>query len=150
MGTEGSGTSATPKKGINAMLAVVISFIVIYNTDVIEIMQVYLSKMGLIFVIVLFGMLLFGLFGGKTGGFTGIWLVVFFILTIFAVVWAVSPDLGFDFFRYNGFLSDRNGFEIVAGLLGLAITLAIIFGAIGAPDNSRRKGIKDTFGELGS
>ena len=89
-GTEEGGTH--PRTNINTVIALLVALIVVVRTEVITVMNNYLSKMTLVIVIVIIFLLLVGLFGANTEGFSGWWLFGFFIVGIIAVFWALSSQ----------------------------------------------------------
>ena len=120
MGTEGQN----PKTNINALLAVIIALIVIVQTDITMVMNMYLSKMALFIVIVLIFLLVLGVFGanvehGLKGGFLGFG----FIISIIAVLWALSPEIGLgEFFdRYYIFTDADRAILLFIGIFFLVL-----------------------------
>ncbi len=107
----GTDQNQKPKTNINTILALIIGLIVVVQTPIIQVMNNYLSKMALFIVIILIFLLVLGIFGanvegGITGGVTGFFVLV---VAILAVLWALSPELGFNdiFNRYLPRDSDR-------------------------------------------
>jgi hypothetical protein len=121
MGTEGE----KPRTNINTLLALIIGLIVVVQTDIVMIMNQYLSKMSLFIVIVLIFLLVLGVFGanvgqGWSGGFAGF---IAFVICVIAVIWALAPDLGFGFFSNYYIFSDADK----ALLLFITIFIAVIW-----------------------
>ena len=107
----GTDQNQKPKTNINTILALIIGLIVVVQTSIVQIINNYLSKMALFIVIILIFLLVLGIFGanvegGITGGVAGFFVLV---VAILAVVWALSPELGFSdiFNRYLPSDSDR-------------------------------------------
>lgn len=107
----GTDDKEKPKTNINTILALIIGLIVVVQTEIVFIINNYLSKMALFIIIVLIFLLVLGVFGanveqGIMGGTAGFFAL---LVAIFAVLWALSPELGFgDFFvRYQPSDSDK-------------------------------------------
>ena len=91
----GTELDRRPKTNINVVIALVIGLIVVANTEIALIMNEYLSRMALFIVIVLILVLTLGIFGANAeGGFSGIPFFIFMLISIGAVIWALSPTLG--------------------------------------------------------
>ncbi|MBS3149274.1 hypothetical protein J4455_01085 [Candidatus Woesearchaeota archaeon] len=96
LGLEGQNA----KTNINAILSLVISFIFIANTDVSQVINSYISNVGLLIVIALLGLVLFGLLGVNVEqGFRGIPLLIAVILAIIGLIWSLKDQtyLGINF-----------------------------------------------------
>ena len=91
LGTEEGGKE--PRRNLNVVLALVISLIVVVRTDITSIMNNYLSKMALFIIVVLIFILTTGLFGASTEGYTGTVFFIAMILSVLAVIWALSGGL---------------------------------------------------------
>ncbi len=91
MGTE----NGKPRTNIDTLLAVIIAFIVVVQTEIVMIMNNYLSKMALLIIIVLIFLLLLGVFGADVSqGLSGWLLGLGFLISVVGVIWALSPDIG--------------------------------------------------------
>ena len=91
MGKEGD----KPRTNINTLLAVIIAFIVVVQTEIVMIINTYLSKMALLIIIVLIFLLLLGVFGANVSqGLSGWLLGLGFFISLIGVLWALSPDIG--------------------------------------------------------
>ena len=121
------------KTNINTILALVIGLIVIANTDISLLMNSYLSKMALFIVIVLIFILTIGIFGANAeGGFTGAPFLIFILIAIGAVFWALSPSLGLELPFY---FSDQDK-SVLFGIIAFVVILFFIT----RRDNPHRNG----------
>lgn len=128
-----------PKTNINAVLAVVISFIVIANTEIVYVMNNYLSRVSLIIIIALLAMLLFGLLGVNVEtGFSGFTLLALVILSIFGILWALNDQnyLGIDL----SFLGSRGSGDGIILLIVAFIVVSILIWVVSPPKSGRQQG----------
>ena len=133
-----------PRTNINMLLGLIISLIVVVQTGIVEIINIYLSKMALFIVIVLIFLLVLGVFGANVErGFSGGILGIAFIICIIAVLWALSPELGLgDFFNRYYIFTDADK----SLLLFLAIFFTVIWFVTKGP---RRAGQTNVFTQIG-
>ena len=90
----GGGTEG-PKTNINVVVSAVIGLLLVVQQNIVSIINSFLPRASLIIIIILVAMLVISLVGGGTSYSGGIFsIAVIFILL--ALVWAVSPDLGFN------------------------------------------------------
>ncbi len=121
-GTTASGKSRT---NINIIVSLIIALITVVQTEIIFIINSYLSRVGLFIVIALAFLLIIGLFGADVeGGFKGGTLAFFFIVAIIAVIWALAPTLGYDlpFWAYV----TGTDFIAIAGLIIFIIVIIML------------------------
>ena len=87
-------------KNFNAVIALVMAFLVVRSTAIVETMNLFLPKVSLISVVIISALLLVGLLLGKTSsGFTGILGGLGMILALVALGWSFfgsSDALGFE------------------------------------------------------
>ena len=91
------------KERINAVIAFVIGLVLIAQQSIVETINMFLPRVSLLFVIILMGLLLISMIGGKEfSGLTGGVFVVMVIVVVVFVVLALSPSLGWEtgFFDY--------------------------------------------------
>ncbi|MBI2670972.1 hypothetical protein HYX18_03280 [Candidatus Woesearchaeota archaeon] len=120
----GTTEDRKPRTNINTLLALIVGLIVVVQTSIVEIINNYLSKMSLFIIIVLIFLLVVGIFGGNIeNGFTGWPLGIAFIISVIAVLWALSPELGLgDFFnRYYIFTDADKGLLLFAAIFFLVV-----------------------------
>ena len=133
MGLEGNN----PKTNINVVLSLVISFIVIANTQVIPVIRSYLSNVGLIIVIALIALILFGLLGVDVDkGLHGYPLLFAVIIAIIGILWALKDQeyLGINLGRIFG----SSGPGDKAGIIiGVAFILCVVFALMHKPKGER-------------
>ena len=138
MGLEGD----QPKTNINVVLSLVISFIVIANTQVIPVIRSYLSNVGLIIVIALIALILFGLLGVDVDrGLHGYPLLFAVIVAIIGILWALRDQeyLGINLGRIfgSGGIGDNAGI-----LIGVAFILFVVLALWHKPKGERERGGK--------
>lgn len=123
-----------PRRNINFVLALVIALIVIVQTDLVYLMNAFLSKMALFILIVVIFFLTVGIFGvNSEEGFSGWPLGVGIIITIIMIIWALNPDLtslGFP----SWFIPTDKDKTILLTLGIFLIVLFILFGRTGGGD----------------
>ncbi len=86
--------SKKPRKNINVIVSLVIGLLVVAQQPVVQAINLFLPKMSLYLIIIIMFLVATGIFGTKTGGFTGIPLIIAVILSIIAVIWSLSPGFG--------------------------------------------------------
>lgn len=122
MGTENN----KPKTNIDSLLAIIIAFIVVIQTEIVMIINTYLSKMALLIIIVLIFLLLLGVFGANvSGGLSGWLLGLGFLISAVGVIWALSPDIGLGnwFSQYYMFTEADKAFLVMLLVIGGVIFL---------------------------
>lgn len=149
LGLEGEN----PKTNINAVLALVISFIFISNTDLGEVIRTYISNVGLLIIIALLALILFGLLGVNVGaGFRGIPLLIAVILGIIGIIWSLKDQtyLGINF----GGLGSGGQYDswIITGIIVFIIVIAVTkpFKGSNIDVNKFSEGVDKQFGKGGS
>jgi len=142
------GKSNEPRTNINVVVAIIFGLIVMVQTDITLLINAYLSKMALFIIIIMVLLLAIGVFGGG-GSVTKSASGLLVILSIVAVIWALSPSIGLNLPRWLDLSPD--GVKIII-LLGAA-ALAMVFVAR-SPNRGNRKsfgeGMKDLLGDIGS
>jgi len=131
----GTQDQEKPRTNINAVLAFVIALIVIVQTDIVAIMNTYLSKMALFIIIVLIAMLVLGMLGGDFSKATGVPMFGI-IIAIAAVIWALTPNLGI--LPYWMHLSDTS----IAWLIVLGVFILIIWFVTSGSKKSENQDVK--------
>ncbi|MBS3146329.1 hypothetical protein J4471_01385 [Candidatus Woesearchaeota archaeon] len=82
-----------PKTNINVVLALVVSFIVIANTEISFFIRSYLSNIGIIIIIATFALIVFGLLGVSVEeGLGGVPLLIAVIVAIVGILWALRDQ----------------------------------------------------------
>jgi len=105
-----------PRTNINSVFSFILSLIVVVNTDVIYLMNIYLSKMSFIIILAIMIMLLTAMISG--GEWTGVTFGFGAILAVGAAIWSLVPyQFGMSRFFY---ISDQT------------ISWLFLFGIIGA------------------
>ena len=148
LGLEGEN----PKTNINAVLALIISFIFIANTDVSRVIRSYLSNIGLIIIIALLALLLFGLLGVNVEqGLRGFPLLIAVIIAIIGIIWSLKDQtyLGINL----GSLGSSGLFDsyFIAAIIGVLLVVFFVWRKPGLkPDwDKYSKGIDREFGKGG-
>ena len=121
-----------PRTNINVVLSFVIALIVIVQTEIVNIINIYLSKMALVMIVILIFMLVIGMLGGDVDKAKGIPMFGV-IIAVVAVIWALTPNIGGMPAWLH--LSDM----AIAWLIVLGIFIVIIWVVTaGGRDNSNR------------
>lgn len=121
-GTEGPEGQKVPRKKINVVFGLITALIVVVNTEIIAIMNLYLSKISLVLIILLMFLVLFGLWGGDAEHGPGGWLFgLGIIVAIGGVFWALTPEVGLNL-PYWAYPSDWDG-PLVLGVIVAVLTL---------------------------
>src|SRR3989344_3088928 len=126
------GGAEGPKTNINVVVSAVIGLLLVVQQNIVSIINSFMPRASLIIIIILVAMLVISLVGGGTsysGGIFGI-AVIFILL---ALVWAVSPDLGFNL---NLSENTRNVIIIVA------IIVLIMAFMTRKPNTSKKSGLE--------
>lgn len=110
------------KTNINTVVALIIGLVLIVNFDLVYLMNLYLSKMALFIIIALIFMLTIGVFGADPEkGFSGWIFIAAIIVSLIAVFWALSPQIGFEL-PYWLYLSD----EAISWLIAIGFFVLVI------------------------
>jgi len=112
-----------PNTNVNLIISLVIAFVVIANTDIVILINTYISKMALFIVILVLFLLTLGVMTGKSpeASKTHWWLV---IIVLIAAIWALGPTLGFELpYAFQHYLYDSN-------LLILILVIAAVVGIL--------------------
>jgi len=105
------------KTNINVVVSMVIGLLLVVQQPIVGIINSFLPRASLIIIVILVSILVISLIGGSHTGYTGSVFSIAAILIIIALIWAISPDLGF-----NLNISERTrNFIIIIVLIGLAI-----------------------------
>ncbi len=83
------GASDAPKTSLNAIFSVIVSLIVIVNTDIVMLINNYMSKMAMIVILTVMFMILVALITGKKFDKGGFFFAALFALA--AAVWSLTP-----------------------------------------------------------
>lgn len=111
------------KTNLNVIISFIISLIIVINTEVVTIMNLYLSKMALFIIVVMVLLLAFGIF---SSGKPQSWAVgLFVIASLIAVIWALGPSWGISWPNWAK-VSDQAKF-----IIGIAIAFVVVIGLIG-------------------
>jgi hypothetical protein len=122
------------KKNLNMVISFIVALIIVVNTAVVELMNLYLSKMALFIVVILVLIMAFGVFSkGQPSGW-GIGLFV--IASIVAVIWALGPTWGWSWPEWAG-VSDQAKFFI-----GIIIAFVVVVGLIGWGGSGQKNPVK--------
>jgi len=103
------------KERINAVIAFVVGLVLIVQQPIVETINMFLPRVSLLFVIILMGLLIISMIGGKT--FQGLQGTVFTVMTIVVIIFvllALTPNFGIGLSQYD-----------LQSLAGIAIPLII-------------------------
>lgn len=118
-----------PKTNLNIIFSIISAFMLLTNTDLIYIMNQYVSKMSFFIVIALVFMLVVALFhkpdsDGKMFGGWGVTVAT--ILAVVAVIWSLySSTYGGDFFPYGIYLSDST-LSLIFFIIIIVLVIAMV------------------------
>lgn len=141
------------KERINAVIAFVVGLVLIVQQPIVETINMFLPRVSLLFVIILMGLLIISMIGGKT--FQGLQGTVFTVMTIVIIIFvllALTPNFGFD----TGFGLGISQYDLQS-LAGIAIPLIIflvmtflIMGGSGGKKDSKGfgEGLGKAFSEI--
>jgi len=122
-----------PNTNVNLVVSIVIAFIVIANTEIVWIINNYLSKMALFLIILVIFLLSVGVISGRTveSGENSWWI---FVIAGIAVVWALGPTLGFElpYWIESNFLQ--------SGLIVFLVIIILIIKYFRSPSGNPRPG----------
>ncbi|MBT3394884.1 hypothetical protein HOA59_01655 [archaeon] len=111
-----------PKTDMNMVFSLVLSLIVIANTEIVGIINNYVSKMGLVMVLALVCMLAVGLLSGSHQNLP---LTAAAIIAILAAMWSLVP------YQYGSMFGFSNWFYIgtdtYVAFTGLALVVGLIY-----------------------
>lgn len=114
-----------PKTNLNLIVSLIISLIIIVNTEVVYFINNFLSNTGILIIIAIVFMLFLALFEMGNGAEiikskTLRWMGV--VLAILAVLWAVtSQDLIYGFYWFDYFTQ-----ELISWLIALGLIIGVI------------------------
>lgn len=111
------------KKNVNLVVSMAIGFILIAQQPVVEIINNFLQRASLVIVVVLVALLIIFLISGKSL-FENHLLGVGFILVILAIIWALSPAIGWEFPSWLN-ISDRTKNLVLLLLLFFVVPLLL-------------------------
>lgn len=117
----GVDTENNPKTNINVVLSFVISLIVIIQTEIVNVINIYLSKMALVIIVILIFMLVLGMLGGDFSTARGV-PIFGVIIAVIAVLWSLTPNMGLGMPAWLN-LSDT----AIAWLIVLGVFIVIIW-----------------------
>jgi len=132
----GGDDQGTPKTNINVVLSFVIALIVIIQTEIVTVINTYLSKMALVIIVILIFMLVLGMLGGDVSHAGGV-PIIGIIIAILAVIWALTPNLGVGMPNWLH-LSDT----AIAWLIVLGIFALIVWFVTKTNEPSNREGVR--------
>jgi hypothetical protein len=124
LGSTGPKGEQKPKTNLNVILAVVLALVILINTELIFIMNQYLSRMAFFIVLGVMFMLVIAMFAGKDAQgkfFSGLNVWVAGAIAVVALLWSLSSSgYGWSFLPY--WITD----EVLSWILFLAIFGIII------------------------
>ena len=120
----GKNENNGPKTNINMVVAVLISLLMVVQTDLVLFMESYLSRMALFMVIGIMFMLVVAMFAGARGNteFEGFGLTAGVIIAIVALLWSLSSGMYGSAFPYWFYISE----SVISVLLMLGVLVLVI------------------------
>ena len=118
----------TPKTNLNIIFAIIFSFMLLTNTDLILIMNLYISRMSFFIVIALVFMLVVALFHKPSGDgkmFSGWSVTVATILAVAAVIWSLYSSTYGGLFPYGIYLSDST-LSLIFFIIIIVLVIAMV------------------------
>ncbi len=76
----------------NVIISLVMAFLVIRMTSIVASINMFLPKVSWIVLVLIMTLMLLGIFGAKSEGFTGVPFFMAVIISIVGIIWAVSPS----------------------------------------------------------
>ncbi len=119
------------RTNINAIIGIVVGLLLVAQQDIVATINLFLPRVSLIMVVILMGLVVVTLLGGKTfEGLKGVWLAVGMFIAIIAVILALSPDLGWSLDWLSPY--DRSMLFTIAILVGIVAVLYFLLAGRGS------------------
>jgi hypothetical protein len=125
---KGKDGETIPKTNLNILLALIFSFTILVNTDLIFLMNQYLSKMSFFIVIAVAFMLVLALFNKPSEGkgfFGSGSMIIATIIAIGAVIWSLYSSTYGNIFPYGIYISDST-LSFIFFFVIIALVIALI------------------------
>jgi len=124
-----------PSTKVNAVLSVILGLLIVTQFEIVQTMTNFLPKVSLFLVIAVMFMFLIGLFGiNMTEGFSGIFLGIATLVSLFVMYWALGPSIGISNLSIPYWITDNQSLIIVL------ITVAVIWFVIANTNKKKRSG----------
>ena len=131
------------KKGINAVVAIILGLIFVTQFSLVYTLNSFLPKISLFIIIAVMVLILFGIMGAPVDkGLGHVGLMIGAVVSLFAIYWALSPSLGFElpyWIQYN--------FDVIIAIVVIVIIVALVIGG-GSKSNQHDKMDAAKLGEL--
>ena len=139
----GAGKDQEPRSNINVVVSVILGLLIINQFEIVDRLNLFLPKVSLFIVVAIMFLILLGVFGANISeGFSGILLLIFAIVSLFVIYWALTPYVGLDFigpYWLESWVYDNSSPLIFLVIIG------IIIGAV----VKKPRGNNDTFTKFG-
>ena len=141
----GADKGGEPKSKINAVVSLIMGLLIVNQFEIVDRLNLFLPKVSLFIVVAIMFLILLGVFGAKVSeGFNGFLLLIFAIISLFIIYWALTPSIGLDFIGpswLESWVYDNSGTLIFLVVLGI-----IIWAVVSKP----KTGGGDTFNKFGT
>ncbi len=139
----GAGKDQEPRSNINVVVSVILGLLIINQFEIVDRLNLFLPKVSLFIVVAIMFLILLGVFGANISeGFSGILLLIFAIVSLFVIYWALTPYVGLDFI--GPYWLESWGYDNSSTLIFLVIIGIIIWAVVKKP-----RGNNDTFTKFG-
>ncbi|AJF62391.1 MAG: hypothetical protein QT11_C0001G0242 [archaeon GW2011_AR20] len=139
----GAGKDQEPRSNINVVVSVILGLLIINQFEIVDRLNLFLPKVSLFIVVAIMFLILLGVFGANISeGFSGILLLIFAIVSLFVIYWALTPYVGLDFigpYWLESWVYDNSSTLIFLVIIGI-----IIWAVVKKP-----RGNNDTFTKFG-
>ena len=139
----GAGKDQEPRSNINVVVSVILGLLIINKFEIVDRLNLFLPKVSLFIVVAIMFLILLGVFGANISeGFSGILLLIFAIVSLFVIYWALTPYVGLDFigpYWLESWVYDNSSTLIFLVIIGI-----IIWAVVKKP-----RGNNDTFTKFG-
>lgn len=120
------------KTNVNAVIAIVVGLLLVVQRDIVEMINLFLPRVSLIIIVILMLLLVLTLLGGKSfQGLQGSVLTIAVIVSVIAVVLALSPTFGYDF----GWLTPYDRSVLFNIVVALGVILLVYWMVAGKKGN---------------
>ncbi|MFH0752813.1 MAG: hypothetical protein V1914_04440 [archaeon] len=133
----------------NVIISVAMALLVVRMTTIVASINMFLPKVSWIVLVFIMALMLLGIFGAKSEGFTGLPFFIAIILSIVGIIWAMSPTV-----KLPEWLQLTSGDKATLIIFGVAI-VAIYFiikepkSGDSAVGGRIKQGIEDLHGHFG-
>ena len=135
-----------PRSNINAVVSVILGLLIINQFEIVDRLNLFLPKVSLFIVVAIMFLILLGVFGANVGenGFSGILLLIFAIISLLVIYWALTPTIGLD--TIGPYWLESWVYDNSSSLIAFVIIGIIIWAVVSKP----KSGQHDSFEKFGT